>query len=253
MIGAWNDFVFAGRSAGQVLATVARGAMTIVKQGIRMPWNLTSTLMEAMDELAPQERNRHQPLRFLVQCSFPTHNRRAILGRVTSGRLNQGRSIVFGPGGHETSVTSVLLGQQEVGMATPGQSVGLLLKDPTHVKRVHVGFNVESAPLITDRFSTRIFWIGTQSLKANSGIEVLCGTQSQRDNVERIAKVIDPVSLETIETEAACLNDFQVGEIVVRTESLMCIDLFLFDILPELGRFAILQDGKVAGGGVIAG
>ena len=69
--------------------------------------------------------------------------------------------------------------------------------------------------------------------------------------VERIAKVIEPVSLETIETEAACLNDFQMGEIVVRTESLMCIDLF--DILPELRRFAILQDDKVAEGRVIAG
>jgi len=222
----------------------------IARKSDRMPWNLTSTLVEAMDELVPQEQNGHQPLRFLVQCPFPANNRRAILGRVTSGRLNQGQTIVFGPGGHETSVTSVLLGQQEVGMATPGQSVGLLLEEPNPVKRGHVGFNVESAPLVTDRLSTRVFWIGPRSLEANGRIEVLCGTQSHRGCVERIAKVIDPISLETIGTEVAGLNDFQVGEIVVRTESPMCIDPF--DILPELGRLAILQDGRIAGGGVIA-
>lgn len=234
-----------------VIPVSAQQGDYIVRQGNRTPWNLTSTLMEAMDELAPQERNGHQPLRFLVQCSFPAHSRRAILGRVTSGRLNQGRSIVFGPGGHETSVTSVLLGQQEVGMATPGQSVGLLLEDPTPVKRGHVGFNVESAPLVTDRLSTRVFWIGPRSLEANGRIEVLCGTQSNRGCAERITKVIDPISLETIGTEVARLNDFQVGEIVLRTESPMCIDPF--DILPELGRFAILQNGRITGGGVIAG
>jgi bifunctional enzyme CysN/CysC len=223
----------------------------VVRQSDRMPWNLTPTLVEAMHELVPQEQNGHQPLRFLAQCPFPANNRRAILGRVASGHLNKGQAIVFGPGGHETSVTSVLLGQQEVDMATPGQSVGLFLEDPTPVRRGHVGFNVESAPSLTDRLSTKVFWISTRSLEVNGRIEVLCGTQIQWGCVERIAKVIDPISLETIKTEVACLNDFQIGEIVVRTESPMCIDPF--DVLPELGRFAILQDGRIAGGGVIAG
>ncbi len=233
-----------------VIPVSAQQGDHIVRQSDRMPWNLTSTLFESMEELAPQEPNGHQPLRFLVQCPFPTNNHRAILGRVTSGCLNQGQTIVFGPGGHETSVTSVLLGQQAVSMATPGQSVGLLLEEPNPVKRGHVGFNVESDPLITDRLSTRVFWIGPRSLKVNSRIEVLCGTQSHRGCVEKVAKVIDPISLGTIGTEVAGLNKFQVGEIVFQTESPMCIDPF--GILPELGRFAILQNGKIAGGGVIA-
>ncbi|MCP4256956.1 MAG: GTP-binding protein [Planctomycetes bacterium] len=233
-----------------VIPVSAQQGDHVVRQSDRMPWNLTPTLVEAMDELVPQEQNGHQPLRFLVQCPFPANNRRAILGRVASGHLNKGQAIVFGPGGHETSVTSVLLGQQEVDMATPGQSVGLFLEDPTPVSRGHVGFNVESAPSLSDRLSTRVFWIGTRSLEANGRIKVLCGTQTQWGRVERIAKVIDPISLETIKTEAACLNDFQMSEIVIRTESPMCIDPF--DVLPELGRFAILQDGRIVGGGVIA-
>ncbi|MHC4564206.1 MAG: GTP-binding protein [Planctomycetota bacterium] len=233
-----------------VIPVSAQQGDHIVRRSDRMPWNRTSTLVEAMDELAHRETNGHQPLRFLVQCPFPANSRRAILGRVTSGRLNQGQTIAFGPGGHETSVISVLLGQQEVGLATPGQSVGLYLKDPNPVKRGHVGFNIDSAPSVTKRLSARVFWIGPRSLEANGRIEVLCGTQSHRGCVERIARVIDPISLETIETENDRLNSLQVGEIVVRTERPMCIDRF--DILPELGRFAILQDGRIAGGGVTA-
>jgi bifunctional enzyme CysN/CysC len=52
-----------------VIPVSAQQGDYIVRQGNRTPWNLTSTLMEAMDELAPQERNGHRPLRFLVQCS----------------------------------------------------------------------------------------------------------------------------------------------------------------------------------------
>lgn len=223
----------------------------IVRQSDRMPWNLAPTLIEAMDELVSQERDGHQPLRFLVQCQFPVNNRRAILGRVTSGHLDKGQSIVFGPYNHETSVISALLGQQEVGMATSGQSVGLFLINPTPVKRGHVGFNIESGPLVTDRLLTRVFWISPRALKAKGRIEVLCGTQSNQGCVERIAEVIDPFSLETVGTEVACLSDFQVGEITIRLESPMCVDPF--NVLPELGRFAILQDGRIMGGGVVTG
>jgi sulfate adenylyltransferase subunit 1 len=216
-----------------------------------MPWNLTSTLVEAMDELILQEQNKRQPLRFLVQCPFPFKNHRAILGRITSGCLNKGQIIVFGPGGHKTLVKSIVLGQQEVDVSTPGQSVGLLLEDPMPVRRGHVGFNIGSTPLVTDRLLCRVLWIDPHSLDVDDSIEVLCGTQKRKGRVERIANVMDPVSLVTIGTEVVRLNDFQVGEIVIRTETPMCADSF--NILPELGRFAILQDGKIMGGGVRVG
>lgn len=61
--------------------------------------------------------------------------------------------------------------------------------------------------------------------------------------------MIDPMSLETIETEAACVKDSQVAEIIIRTDVPMCIDPC--GVVPELGRFALLRDGRIAGGGVI--
>jgi sulfate adenylyltransferase subunit 1 (EFTu-like GTPase family) len=134
-------------------------------------------------------------------------------------------------------------------MASAGQSVGLLLEDPTPVKRGQVGSNVDDAPVATNRFSARVFWISPQSLTVKDKIEVLCGTQSCRGHIERIAKVIDPVSLAAVKTDAARLDDSQVAEIVIRTEWPVCIDPA--DVVPELGRFALLRDGRIGGGGVI--
>jgi bifunctional enzyme CysN/CysC len=222
----------------------------IVQRSDKMPWSSSATLLEVLDGLIHQDTNRCQPLRFLVQCPFLVDGQRTILGRMTSGCLNQGQAIAFGPEGHKTRVVSVLLGQQKMSMVSSGQSVGLLLEDPSPVKRGHIGFNVDSAPLITDRLSVRVFWISPRPLQVNAEVEVLCGTQSRRVHIEKIAKVIHPVSLETIETNAARLDDSQVAEVVIRTDSPMCVDSF--DEVPELGRFAILQDDRIAGGGVIA-
>lgn len=233
-----------------VIPVSAQQGDQIVRPSDRMPWNLAPTLVEALEELIVPEKNEHQPLRFLVQCVFPTRGRRAILGRVISGCLRQGQVLAFGPGSHETLVASLLLGEQGVHVAGAGQCVGLFLQDPAPVSRGCIGFAGSNVPAITDHFTARVFWIDRRPLEPNGRIELLCGTQSHHGCAERIAKVIDPISL-AVETKAVRLDDSQVGEITIRTDSPVCVDPF--NAVPELGRFAIVQDGRVAGGGVTLG
>ena len=233
-----------------VIPVSAQHGDHVVRHSDSMPWNRVPPIVEAMDGLTAQEQNGHQPLRFLVQCLFPVNGRRAILGRVTSGHLQRGQPIAFSPGGHETAVASVSLGQQEVGLVTAGQSASLLLEDSIPVERGYIGSDVDSIPLVTDRLPAKVFWISPQPLEVNSRIEVLCGTQSRCGHAEKIAKVIDPISLEINKTDTGHMDDSQVAEITIRTDIPMCTDSF--DVVPELGRFAILRDGRITGGGVIA-
>ena len=61
--------------------------------------------------------------------------------------------------------------------------------------------------------------------------------------------MIDPVSLQAAQAETTYIEDSQVAEITIRTDSPLRVDSF--DVTPESGRFAILQDGRTVGGGVI--
>jgi bifunctional enzyme CysN/CysC len=232
-----------------VIPASAQQGDHIVKRSERMSWSPTPPLVEALDRLVAPEKDGAQPLRFLVQCPFSVDGCRAILGKVASGTLQRGQSLVFGPHGHETVVASVAVGQQETHVATAGQSVGIFLQDAAPVERGHVGFDGDNAPVITRRLTARVFWISPRPLAVNDGIEILCGTQSRGAHVESVARVVDPVSLKVIETEATRLDDSQVAEVIIRTDSPICIDPF--DAVPELGRFAILQNRRTAGGGVI--
>jgi sulfate adenylyltransferase subunit 1 (EFTu-like GTPase family) len=144
----------------------------------------------------------------------------------------------------------VLTGSQETSQATAGQCVGIVLRDGAAIERGQVGFRRNEAPLITDRLPARAFWISPQPLDARARIEILCGTQSRDGCVEAITTVIDPVSLEANESQATRLDDSQVGEITIHTGAPLCLDPF--DGGSELGRFAILRSGRIAGGGILA-
>ncbi len=234
-----------------VIPVSAQEGDHVVRHSDKMLWNHVPPLVEALDALEPPRKKGGRALRFVVQCPFPLHGGRAILGKVVSGTLQQGQSIVFGPDRHETVVTSILVGQQETPVATVGQCVGTLLQEAGSVARGHVGFDAHRTPAITDRFTARVFWIHSRPLAVNDRIEILCGTQNRAGQVENITRVIDPVSLKAAPAQTTRIEDSQVAEITIRTASPLCIDPF--DVVPELGRFAILQDQRIAGGGIVAG
>jgi len=231
-----------------VIPVSAQQGDHVVGRSDRMPWNGAPSVVEALARLGPPEKDGDQPLRLVVQCPFPTGDGRAILGKVVSGTLRCGRPIVFAPHNHRTLVTSVWMGEQETRVATAGQCVGIRLEDEAGVGRGHIGFDAHQAPAITKRFTAHVFWIRPRPLVVNDEVEILCGTQSRGGHVEEIAAVIDPISLKATDAETTCLEDSQVGEVTIRTDSPLCLDPF--DLVPELGRFAILQDKRIAGGGI---
>lgn len=240
-----------GIEPAAVVPASAQQGDNITQPSDHMPWNTGPTLVEVLENLRGPDRRERQPLRFIVQCPFETDGRRATLGRVISGRLRCGQPIVFGPAGHETTVSSIFLGQEQASEAVEGQCVGLLLESSTPIDRGQVAFERDHAPLITDWFAAKVFWISERPLQLTEGAEILCGTQTRTATIESIVGVIDPVLLEPAPTSATRLEDSQVAEVTIRTDEPVCVDTF--DAVPEAGRFALLQHGRIAGGGVIVG
>jgi bifunctional enzyme CysN/CysC len=231
-----------------VIPVSAQQGDHIVKRSERMPWNAAPPLAETLGDLAPLEPEAEQPLRLLVQCSFPVRDGRAILGKVVSGTLRSGQALIFGPHRQQAVIAAVTVARREMPGAIAGQCVEVLLRNATAVERGHVGFDDAHAPVITDRLTARVFWIHPRPLAVSDEVEILCGTQCRRGYVESITRLVDPVSLQVMQTEAACLEDSQVAEVTLRTDAPVCIDPF--DVVPELGRFAILQNGRTVGGGI---
>jgi len=232
-----------------IIPVSAQYGENITEKSNRMGWNASPTLVSSLDCLSGRKNLNSLPLRFLAQCPYVTDSRTTILGKVASGKLFKNHRLTFGPIPRRTKVLSIEASGRESSAAEAGQSVALFLQDPTGVERGQVGFDISHPPLTIDYLIADVFCIGTEPLRPGGKIDILCGTQRCSAQIEKISEIIDPVSLKIICTNADQLTDSQVASVKIKLDSPMCVDPF--DRLPELGRFAIVQDDRIAGGGII--
>ncbi|MBW7989258.1 MAG: GTP-binding protein [Planctomycetes bacterium] len=232
-----------------IVPVSAQHGENITEKSYKMQWNKSPTLMKSLDYFSSLKNPPQLPLRLIVQCPYVTNGETTILGKVTSGKLLKNHQLTFGPTHFTAKVLAIEVSGQERATAESGESVAIVLENTTNIERGQVGFDIRHPPLITDYLTADVFWIGTEPLRTGRKIDFLCGTRRCSAQVENISKIISPVNLEVICTDADELQDSQVASVKIKLDSPVCVDPF--DKLPELGRFAIVQNGRITGGGVV--
>ncbi len=136
--------------------------------------------------------------------------------------------------------------------ATTGESIGITLTEQIFVERGHVASHEANAPIESNRFKANLFWMGKRNLEAGPRYKLKLTTQEIDCEIVSIDRVIDASTLETVggeERKSIARND--VAEVTLQTRGQLVFDNH--DALPVLGRFVIVDDRDVAGGGIIFG
>ena len=236
----------------KITATIpvsAKHGDNIKAKSRKTQWNNSPTLIKALDLLPTQKDFTQLPLRMLVQCTYVNNNKVTILGKITSGKLSQNHQITFAPAYHTTKVTSIEVANKKVESASAGRSVAITVEDATRIKRGAVGFNIYKPPLTTDLLIAEIFWIDPKPLKPTDRIDILCGTQQCSGQIENFTEIINSASLGIACTHPNYLTESQVAKVRITLDRTICVDSF--KKIPELGKFAIVQNGNVTGGGIL--
>ena len=215
-----------------------------------MPWYTGPTVLESLDHFNPAVSDKNLPLRFPVQDVYKFDERRIIAGRIESGRLSVGDTLLFSPGNAQAKVASIESwpSGEKITQVSAGQSVGITLDDQIFVERGHVASQVLNAPLITNQFRARLFWLGKKPLEVGTRYKIKLATAEIQAEVKSIEHVIDAQSLAQVGADR--IERGNVAEVVWRTRGVIAVDDF--NTNPVLGRFVIVQDYDVAGGGIIS-
>lgn len=232
-----------------IIPVSAQYGDNITTKSSRMRWNMSKTLLESLGSFTARKDQTQLPLRFLVQCPFVTHRKTAVLGSVVSGKLFNNHHLTFSPVYHTSKVLSIEVSGRKTTSAKANQSVALVLDDVTNIERGQVGFNICHSPMLVGSLNVELFWIDAEVLKPGDEVNILCGTQHCSAKIEKITQIIDPTSLNNIKSEVEQLTNSQVGYVEITLDSSLCVDRF--DSIPELGRFAIVRNNIIAGGGII--
>jgi bifunctional enzyme CysN/CysC len=228
------------------------GANLVATQTKELAWYDGPTLIDALDQLEAPESASDGPLRFAVQDIYRFDERRIIAGRVESGRLRVGDQILFAPANKESTVASI-----ESWHAVPdtvarsGQSIGITLREQIFVERGQIAATANAMPIETNRFRARLFWMGDRPLTLGRRYKVKLLTQEIECQVASIDRVIDASSLETSSSIRRSVGRNEVAEITVQTRGPIVLDNY--DRLAVSGRFVLVDENDVAGGGIVFG
>src|SRR2546429_509023 len=252
----------------------AKNADNVASASKKMKWHRGSSVLEALDLLEPQSADVDLPLRFCVQDVYRFDDRRIIAGRIETGMLQVGDELVFSPANktsivqsieHWPVIPSAVEGSRGASFkvshrdpSTPlgmtgvaGDSIGITLHEQIFVERGYVASHSKDAPIETNRFHADLFWIARQPARLSHLYTVRLATQEVKCKIVSREEVMDSSSLERSATKADQLGRNEVGRLTIQTRAPIVLDNH--DRVPPLGRFVLVDEGMICGGGIIHG
>jgi bifunctional enzyme CysN/CysC len=230
----------------------AKEGENVALASMKMKWYCQANVLEALDLLEPQKSDIDLPLRFCVQDVYRFDGRRIITGRIETGTLRVGDQLVFSPANKSSVVATIERWNASTnGPAVASDSIGITLGEQIFVERGYVASHEDETPIETNRFHADLFWIVREPLRVGRFYDLRLATQEVKCQIVSIERVMDSSTLETKSDGREQLERNEVGRLTIQTRSPLVMDNN--DRIPNLGRFVIVDDGKICGGGTIFG
>lgn len=217
-----------------------------------MSWYTGPSITDMLDTFEPPKALNELPLRFPVQDVYRFDNRRIIAGRIEAGSLKVGDTLIFSPNNKTSVVASIETWQAPTKTsAVAGESVGITLTEQIFVERGHVASHEADAPIESNRFKARLFWMGRNNLKIGERYKLKLTTQELDAEIVSIEQIIDASTLENVAEGRNYIARNDVAEVIIQTRGALVMDNH--DRNSIMGRFVIVDQRQVAGGGIIHG
>jgi sulfate adenylyltransferase subunit 1 len=223
----------------------------VVRRGEHMPWYEGPTLLDVLESAEPGRSASH--LRFPVQLVSRSRfggrgEHRGYLGRIESGTLNAGDTVLVSPEGHEARVAEIVTLEGTQQSATAGQSITVVLDRQVDVARGDVISHVANAPAAARRFDAKLTWLDRDPLAPGRRYWLKHGTKTVRASIEKLHSRLD---LETLQADpnATTLSFNDIGTVRVAVAQPIAADRYVDN--RATGSFILVDEATnqtVAGG-----
>ena len=235
-----------------VPASAKQGENVARKGGEEMKWYRGPTVLKAFDELEAPKAPVDLPLRFCVQDVYKFDERRIIAGRIETGVLRVGDNVVFSPANKSSVVATIeKWNSNPADEAIAGDSIGITLREQIFVERGYVASHQTETPVETNRFHADVFWIAKEPLRIDKPFTIRLATQELNARVVAIDQVTDSSTLTRRHAQRKEVGRNEVGRLTIQTRGAIVLDNH--DRIANLGRFVIVDEGRIGGGGVVFG
>lgn len=227
--------------------------VNLAARSTQMPWYTGPSVLEVLDGFEAATPAAVAPFRLPVQDVYRFtrfgDDRRIVAGSIDSGTISVGDAVVFYPSGKRSRVASIeRFHAAPRASASAGEATGITLDEQIYTTRGELAARAgEPAPHVSTRLRASIFWLGRAPLVPGRDYHLRLGTARVPMRVERIEQVIDASTLAAAPGTEVARND--VADCVLKLERAVAFDLHADR--PETGRFVIVDDFEIRGGGIV--
>ncbi len=232
----------------------ARDGDNIASSSEAMSWYDGPNVLQMLDGFRKEPRPIDQPLRFPVQDIYKFtaegDDRRIVAGRVETGSVSVGDDVIFLPSGKRSRVASIeQFNAPAASCAVAGQSTGVTLSQQVYIKPGELMCHADQTDARTStHLRANIFWMSPNPMVKGKRYKLKLAGARAACWLTDIASVLDASELTTVANRQQ-IERHDVAECVLQTLRPIACDKA--GDIPQTGRFVIIDNHEIAGGGVI--
>lgn len=225
----------------------------LVERSKEMTWYKGPTINEALDNFIVPPKPIDKPLRIPIQDVYTITGVGTVpVGRVETGVMKIGDSVIFMPTGTKGEVRSIETHHEQIQEAGPGDNIGFSVKGVSkgEVHRGDVLGHEDNPPTVVKEFIGQIIIIHHPTAVAQGYTPVLhANTLTVATTFYELLQKIDARTGQVTEEKPDFLKTGDGA--LVRFRPLRPIVVAEYSEIPQLGRFAIRDMGTTIAAGII--
>jgi sulfate adenylyltransferase subunit 1 len=215
----------------------------VVEQSTNTPWYSGPTLIDLLESLSVYDESHSAPFRFPVQL-VARHNGhaakdfRGYMGRIESGVVNVGDTLVVQPSGQSATVKEIVTFDGSLQSATAGQSVTLVLNEYVDVSRGDMLAGSAQPATLLKQVTADVCWMADEPLDLRRKYWLKHGTRQTAAKFARIDTLLDVNTQQRHPAEGLKLND--IARVQLTVQQPLAADAY--DAIRATGAFILIDE-----------
>lgn len=210
----------------------------VVEKSDRTPWYKGISLLEYLETVPIDQDRNFDDFRFPVQYVLrPNLDFRGFSGRVASGIVRKGDTVMALPSGKTSRVKSIVTYEGELEYAFPPQCITITLEDEIDISRGEMLVHPDNKPVADRNFEAMLVWMDEEPMDRNKQFYIKHTTNTSRARIDNIRYKVDVNTMEQSTVDHLVLNE--IGKVVFTTGKELFFDPYTQN--KQTGAFILID------------
>lgn len=210
----------------------------VVEKSDRTPWYEGPALLDFLENVPIDKDRNYDDFRYPVQFVLrPNLDFRGFCGKVASGVVRKGDTVMALPSGKTSKVKSIVTYEGEIEEAFPPMSVTLTLEDEIDISRGEMLVHPDNKPYEGRNFETMLVWMDEEPMDVSKQFYIKHTTNTTRARIDGIKYKVNVNTMEQSEVDHLVLNE--IGRVVFSTGKELFFDPYKKN--KQTGAFILID------------